>query len=125
MEYKSAKDMTLKDPSNYRHGGRWRGHLRGEKTGRMMWMRRGKPVKRSETYGDAQLIGLELEVARKEIEEQTSVDDITGGHQSSFALVEQAVRLFGKNPDHYNNVSYDEVTSGGTRNDKKEHNRGK
>ncbi len=109
MEYKSAKDMRLKEPGEFRRGGRWRGHCKGEKTGRMMWMKKTFPVKRTEQYNKEKLVGLEVEVARAEIEANTAYDDITGGHQSSFALVEQAVRLFGKNPDHYANPSYDEI----------------
>ena len=108
MEYKDTKEMRVKNPGEYRSGGRWRGHPRGEKTGRLMWMRKGKPVKRSERYG-GELMGLEIDIAHAEREQEASYDDLTGGKQSSFALVEQAVRLFGRNPDHYNNASYEEV----------------
>ncbi len=125
MEYKSSKDMVLKDPKSYRSGPRWKGHLRGEKTGRLMWMKKTFPVKRTEQYDKEKLMGIEIEMARIEIDAVTAVDDITGGHQSSFALVEQAVRLFGRNPDHYNNVSYDEIVAEGTRADKLEHKHGK
>jgi len=108
MEYKNSKEMTVKEPGQFRSGPRWKGHLRGEKTGRMMWMRKGKPVKRNERYG-GELMGLEVEIHRIEKEKELSYDDITGGHQSSFALVEMAVRLYGRNPDHYNNASYEEL----------------
>jgi hypothetical protein len=109
MEYKDSKAMTIKDPKEFRRGGgRWRGHLRGEKTGRMMWMKTTFPVKRSHQYNKEQLMGLEVDMARLEMEEELTYDELEGGHRSSFALVEEAVKLFGKNPDHYNNASYEE-----------------
>ena len=109
MEYKSAKEMTVKEPGSFRKGGRWRGHLRGEKTGRLMWMKRSFKAYRDKSA----LIGLEVDMAYKEQMQGLEYDDLTGGKHSSFALVETAVRLYGKNPDHYQNASFEEMVSAG------------
>lgn len=54
------------------------------------------------------LMGLEVDMARQERDVELSYDDLGGGKSSSFALVEDAVKLYGRNPDHYNNASFEE-----------------
>ncbi len=96
LTYKSASDMTVRDPKNYRSGGRWKKHDRSV-AGRRMWQKKSFKRERDVTA----LQGLEVEISMAENTINVAYDDLRGGHQSSFALVEESVKLYGKNPDHF------------------------
>lgn len=105
MEYVNIKDLKPKT-GDYRSGGRWKGTTAGEKRERLVvWMRNGKH-KRSWSYNPEQLTVLEAVVDRTLVPEEKQIgpyQDPTYSElapiSSSFALVEEAVKLYGVCPD--------------------------
>ncbi len=105
MEYVNVKDLKPKT-GDFRSGGRWKGTTRGERRERLItWMRQGKR-KRSWGYNPESLTVLEAIVNSTLVPEDTQL----GPYQepayveiapvsSSFALVEEAVKLYGVCPD--------------------------
>lgn len=104
IQYVKVEGMVFKT-GDYRKGGRWRGVLAGAKGGRKMWQRNGKR-KRSWSYNPETLTTLEQIVNRTLVPEEkmiTPYQDPTYDEivpmMSSFALVEEAVKLYGVCPD--------------------------
>jgi len=106
MEYVKLDGLKPK-VGDYRHGGRWKGTTAGERRERLItWMRNGKR-KRTWSYDPLCLTVTEAMVNRTLIpeEEQISPYQDPPSYQelqpvlSSFALVEEAVKLYGVCPD--------------------------
>lgn len=105
MEYVDVKNLKPKT-GDFRSGGRWKGTTAGERKERLVvWMRNGK-TKRSWSYNPEQLTVLEAVVNKSLVSEEVQL----GPYQdpkyeelapvtSSFALVEEAVKLYGVCPD--------------------------
>lgn len=105
MDYVDAKDLKPKT-GDFRSGGRWKGTTSGEKRERLVvWMRQGKR-KRSWGYNPEHLTDLEAVVNRTLVPEEEMISPFQDPvyHElepvsSSFALVEEAVKLYGVCPD--------------------------
>ena len=105
MEYVNIKDLKPKT-GDFRSGGRWKGTTRGERRERLItWMRQGKR-KRSWGYNPETLTATEAIVNSTLIPEEMRISPYQepaygeiSPEVSSFALVEEAVRLYGVCPD--------------------------
>lgn len=114
MEYRDANELKVRTQS-YHHGGRWRKTLKGEKAGRMMWMRKSFKHKRTWAYNPETLTGLELKVDRAlhpeaYRDEGFSVEPAYNDLEptvSHFTLTEDAYKLYGVHPDTYTHLPYD------------------